>query len=163
MIGRGRTSLGGQTLEDVIRAIRLAGFVECDFKELTRSNDDMFDNDERLIVKNTPYTTVFGTRGRREYFLQSPEWTGELECKFQGGGGSTDEKMVYVTETLRRTALERLVIVYGGPYWIKKERGKAIIRWLKQEAKSMKHVHGKELLVFTLDEFLNWVQRTWGQ
>ena len=161
MAGKGRTSLGGQTLEDVIRSITLVGFVEVTPKERENARHDMFTEQSRLLVKNAPYTTMFGTPGRREYFIESAEWSGELECKFQNGGGSVDEKMVYISETLKRTSLERLAVVYGGQYWLKKKRGIAIIEWLKQEAVSISHQYKKELLVLTLDDFIVWVARTW--
>ena len=163
MAGKGRTSMGGQTLEDVIRSMRLVGFVECSSAELAKANNDMFAEQQRLLVTNMAYTTIFGTKGRREYHIQSPEWTGELECKFQNTGGSVDEKMVYVTETLKRTSLQRLVIVYGGAYWLKQSRGKAIIAWLKTEAAAMQHTYRKELKVLSLDGFITWVNRIWGR
>lgn len=160
MAGKNKTSFGGQTLEDVIRCVRLVGFVECKAKELENATNGMFPT-ERVLIRNMPYTTIFGTQGRREYFLQSHEWTGELECKFQNSGGSVDEKAVYVAETLKRTALKRLAFVYGGTYWTKAPRGQAIIQWLLQEAKAIQHTQQKELLVFTLDQFIAWVQKTW--
>ena len=159
--GGGRTSLGGQTLEAVIRCIRLVGFIECTARELRKSRYDMFSEHQRLLVANMPYTTIFGTPGRREYFIQSDEWTGELECKFQNTGGSVDEKMAYIAETLKRTELNRLAVVYGGLFWTEEFRGKAIIEWMKREAVLIRETHDKELLVMTLDEFIKWVQKTW--
>ena len=168
MTGRGkskrggrRTSLGGKALEDVVRCIRLVGFVECKASELTKSKQDMFQESQRLLIANMPYTTIFGTKGRREYFIQSDEWTGELECKFQNDGGSVDEKMVYISETLKRTSLTRIAIVYGGEFWTNNKRAKAIIQWMKTEAESICESTGKELLIFDLDGFIKWVQRTW--
>jgi len=161
MAGKAKSSFGGQTLENVIQALKLVGFVACTAKELDKANSDMFPS-QRLLVTNASYTTIFGTRGRREYFLQSPEWTGELECKFQNSGGSVDEKMVYVTETLKRTPLTRLALVYGGVYWSGEARGQAIVKWLKNEAKSLRHTHRKELLVMTIDEFIEWARKTWN-
>jgi hypothetical protein len=158
--GKAKASFGGQTLENVIRAIKLVGFVEIKAKELAKAQSDMFPS-ERLLVRRSPYTTIFGTQGWREYFLHSKEWSGELECKFQNGGGSVDEKMVYVTETLKRTTLPRLALVYGGEYWTKESRGQAIIVWMKEEAKALRHTHQKELLVMTLDEFIDWAGKTW--
>jgi hypothetical protein len=157
----GRTSLGGQTLEAVIRCIRLVGFTECTAKELRESRNDIFAEKQRLLVSHMPYTTIFGTQGRREYFIQSDEWTGELECKFQNTSGSVDEKMAYITETLKRTDLTRLAVVYGGIFWTEQLRGKAIIEWMKRESELIRQSHNKELLVMTLDEFIQWVQKTW--
>jgi len=159
--GKGRTSFGGQALEGVIRAIKLVGFIECSARELNAANNDMFRKDHRILVSNMPYKTIFGTPGRREYFLQSPEWSGELECKFQNAGGSVDEKMVYVAETLKRTPLDRLALVYGGAYWTKQKRGQAVIQWLRDEALAINHTCQKELLVMTLDEFIAWAGRIW--
>jgi len=161
MTGRGKTSFGGQTLEQVIRCIRLVGFSECKASELAKAKTDMFAQHPRMLIANMPYTTIFGTKGRREYFIQSDEWEGELECKFQNIGGSVDEKMVYITETLKRTNLERLAVIYGGAFWKNEQRGQAVIQWMKDESERIRVDSGKELLVFDLDGFIKWVERTW--
>jgi len=163
MISRGRTSLGGQTLEQVIKALRLVDFEVMPMKEYRKLVQGNLFAPTRLLVQNHPYTTIFGTPGRREYYIISSQWTGELECKFQNQGGSVDEKMVYIAETLKRTALDRLAVVYGGAFWTKQKRGQAVIKWMKAETKAIRHTYGKELLVMDFDQFLTWVKRTWGR
>ncbi len=163
MSGGRKTSHGGQVLEQVIGALKLRYFAirshdpnESDKKGLFEKQS----SSERWLIKNYPYTTIFGTRGKREWFLESPEWTGQLECKFQNVGGSVDEKMVYLVETLCRTPIDSLALVYGGRYWTEETRGRAVIDWLKSESLSVQHHYGKHLLVFDMDTFFDWVGRT---
>ena len=163
MSGGRKTSHGGQILEQVIGALKLRGFAIRPFDPNERNDVGLFRNEtcqKRWLVKNYPYTTIFGTPGRREWFLESPEWAGQLECKFQNCGGSVDEKVVYLVETLCRTSISSLAVVHGGRYWLEETRGKAIIAWLKHEAESVKHHYGKSLLIFNMDTFFDWVGRT---
>ena len=161
MSGGGRTSLGGKVLENVIRSMKLRGFTMCSPDELHTARSDMFSDTPRMLVKNYPYVTLFGTQGRREYYICSREWEGQLECKFQNTGGSVDEKMVYLTETLRRSSgTTGMVLVYGGEYWTAKDRGRSVIEWVKKEARNIKREGGKDFLCFDFDEFLDWVGKT---
>jgi hypothetical protein len=161
MVGGRRTSFGGKLLESVIGALTLKGLVECPYREYKKHRGGLFDTPEqRLLISNYAYTTIFGTPGRREYYIITPEWTGELECKFQNGGGSVDEKILYVAETLRRGNEDHLVIVHGGEYWEDK-RGKQVMDWAKREAKILQSEYGKELLVFNVPTFFRWANRTW--
>jgi len=161
MVGGRRTSFGGKLLESVIGALTLKGLTECPYREYRQHQGDMFDTaNERLLISNYPYTTIFGTPGRREYYIKSPEWQGELECKFQNTGGSTDEKMLYVAETLRRGDEDHLVVVHGGDWWEDK-RGKHIIKWMKRESESLRDQYGKQLVVLDVPGFFKWANKTW--
>lgn len=162
MAGGKKTSHGGQVLEQVIGALKLRRFAIRSFdpRENEEGGLDFENGSQRWLIRNYPYTTIFGTPGRREWFLDAPEWTGQLECKFQNSGGSVDEKMVYLVETLCRSQITSLALVHGGRYWTEENRGRAIIGWLKAEAESVKHRYGKSLIVLDLDGFFNWVGRT---
>lgn len=157
-----KTSFGGKSLETVIGYLKLKHFRMTTHEEFTRKSRDLLSNGgDRWLVKNVPYTTLFRTPGRREYYVHSTEWCGEIECKFQNVGGSVDEKMVYVTETLKRTDLHNLFVVYGGEYW-NSGCGAAIIEWLATEAELIgTEFEDKELLVGTLDQFIDWSNSTW--
>lgn len=147
----------------MIGSLKLRRFTIRSFDPEQKTPGGLFkteDETNRWLVKNYPYKTIFGTPGRREWFLESPEWTGQLECKFQNSGGSVDEKVVYLVETLCRTPITALALVYGGMYWTQETRGKAIVEWLKNEAVSIRHRCGKSLLVFDLNGFFDWVGRT---
>ena len=155
-----RQSFGGKTLEDVIRCLKLKRFTIITHADFIKRRRDLLSKDtDRWLVKNLPYTTIYGTPGRREYFVETEEWSGQLECKYQNVGGSVDEKMVYVTETLRRTDVKSLMLVYAGQYW-SRGRGAAIIRWLYDEQINLAR-EGKCLAVATLDEFIDWANATW--
>lgn len=158
MAGGKATSHGGQVLEQVIQALTLRKFVIRPYSD--GGGEQLFaDAKSRWLIKNYPYHTLFGTPGRREWFLESPEWTGQLECKFQNSGGSVDEKMVYLVETLRRSDIRALALVYAGNYWSNESRGKAIVEWLQREATAIRHQYQKELLVLNMTGFFHWVKR----
>ena len=156
MGGGNRTSHGGQVLENIIQAMQLRDFAVISAEEFNRPCLEQ--QHQRLLVKNWPYTTIFGTQGRREYYIHSPEFRGQLECKFQSSSGSTDEKMILISETLRRTEETGMVLVYAGQWW-KEARGKKIIDWMKREAKTFDGT-GKQFLVLDIDNFICWVRRT---
>lgn len=92
-----------------------------------------------------------------EYWLNSPEFTGRLECKFQTQGGSTDEKLPMILETAREKEWQT-VVVFGGPYWLQATRGQAAVEWLKRKAEEL---DGDRLQPFLFDEFIDWVSNTW--
>ena len=68
--------------------------------------------------------------------------------------------MVYLVETLCRTPMKCLAVVYGGCYWTGEKRGKAIIAWLKNEATSIERNFGKTLVVFDMNSFFKWAEDT---
>jgi len=157
-MSRAKTSFGGESLEAVIRALQMRDFTLASYQEFTEAKRTFF-HEPRWLVERYPYKTLFGTQGRREYWISSNEWTGQLECKFQNVSGSVDEKMVYLSETLRRSGEERLAVVYGGAYW-KDKRGARVIEWMRNESLSLKRC-GKELLILNLDQFIGWCCKTW--
>ena len=157
-----RTSFGGSILEAAIRALRMKRFSVVSHDEYTTAKGDLFSGQgSRWLVKHYPYETIFGTPGRREYYIASAEWSGQLECKFQNGSGSVDEKMVYISETLRRTDERALALVYAGKYWTDKDRGASVIQWMRAEATRIRDC-GKQLLVFDMDQFIEWANETWS-
>lgn len=54
----------------------------------------------RVVVKNYPYTTIYGSKGRSEFVLidrtVTPERRVRIEAKWQSKPGSVDEKLPYV-------------------------------------------------------------------
>ena len=156
--GKKGTSYGGSVLEKVIGSLVLVGFEKMNFEE---ANSCGLFTCDRVLISNYPYTTIFGTPGKREYFIQSAEWSGQLECKYQDFSGSTDEKMVYISETLKRTDVKNLALVYEGKHWTHSDRGRAIITWLSDESRSLAHQYGKSLLVMDYNAFIKWAHSIW--
>lgn len=161
MTGGRRTSFGGQVLEAVVPALKLRNFQMCSWKEYNSSKNDLFGNGAlRLLIEHYPYTTIYGTPGRREYFISSVEWSGQLECKYQNVSGSTDEKLPYLLETLRATDVSGLVVIFAGRFYSKTQRGRGAVDWLKKQAVLLPEE--KELHVFTISEFINWAKAVWS-
>ena len=110
--------------------------------------------EDRVLVKDAPYLTVYGTTGRSE-FLAHDYLLGlsvRIECKWQGVPGSVDEKFPYIFMNATDTMKENeIVIILGG-----NGAKSAAKRWLKDAAKSSKVPQGKTIHVFSLEEFTDW-------
>lgn len=148
-----RSTYGGQLLEQVVSCLSLLGFQEVHRKDAT-----LF---ERRIIKNWPYTTIYGTPGRREWCVFTRTEAIPIECKFQDGGGSVDEKMPYIARSFIEHDDQEMFVVFAGPYWMR-GRGAKAVEWLRKESRQIKRLHGKTLRVFFLDDFLSHVKNRWG-
>jgi hypothetical protein len=160
MSGGRRTKHGGRMLEEIIRSLTLKDFSRRSYSEYKKEFGGLFPPEARLLIERYPYPTMFGTKGYREYYLATKEWSGQLECKYQNESGSVDEKLVYVTETFRRDKEPAMAIVYGGDYW-ESGRGRSVIQWLRQESVALHHTHNKDLRVHNTTQFYAWVKKTW--
>jgi len=103
-----------------------------------------------LLLKNVPYTSVYGGRSRGEFVLSmdgKPDV--RIECRFQKSSGSVDEKLPFLFETA--VAFEEnivILLVEGDGY------RKGAKPWLKNKCNSVLH---KKILMLNLDEFKLWV------
>lgn len=119
-----------------------------------------------LLVLRQPYTTIYGTRGHREFLLQLNRRsqiyihdddgmirTG-IEFKHQDVAGSVDEKLPYIIENFIESEppLRNLWIVLTGSYW-KSGRGASAHRYLIRKANAFNPAV-KHLDVFMEDEVI---------
>lgn len=142
-----RKNTGGALFEQAISMLEVAGFYRVHWKE---ARDTMFD---KVIVEHYPYKTIYGTRGRHEWAIITRSSSCFIECKFQDGGGSVDEKLPYMLESFKSSTawqpyplIKNWIIAFEGPYW-RKGRGAAGVEWLKGRA--AKFSSSRKTLVIT--------------
>lgn len=145
----------GQALESIIETT-LAGRGFSAVNYLTwRQNPDAHSAD--VLLKNVPYTTVYGTQGRTEFVLKSTRLPGpiRIEAKWQQTPGSTDERLPYLYLNASRfdTMPEaHVIIVIDGQGW----RAGAL-NWLRKTAQIAPE--GKQIKVMNLQQFVSWANQ----
>jgi hypothetical protein len=158
MATRRHTASGG-TLESTIKGVMSSkGFrvvKYCDWKKRPTAYGD------ELLLTTVPYDTIYGEKGRTEFLLISAKYkiTARIECKWQQGSGSVDEKLPYLylncIETMPET---HIIIVIDGRGW-----KAGAIPWLKDAVTKKKYTTApstKVIEVFSLSEFMAWANTT---
>lgn len=107
-----------------------------------------------VLVKNAPFTTVYGSQGHTEFVVKSPRLNGDIriEAKWQQTPGSVDEKLPYLyLNASRFDAMPEahVIIVIDGAGW-----REGALAWLRQAAQTPPP--GKRIDVFDLAQFLAW-------
>ena len=133
--------------------------LECDFRDILVKNNfitmlyrdfsKIKNKNENYLVKNIPYITIYGTKGRSEFLIYSNKYSlnHRVECKEQNVGGSVDEKLPYLLHNCLETFEEKNIIIIHRGNGFKK----GAIDWLKNKAIENKSI--KNIEVFTLQEF----------
>lgn len=140
----------GQFLESIVhREFSARGYI-------IRSHGDDADNLDmfasKIVVRNVPYTSLYGCTSRSEFVVTEFNRKVRIECRWQESSGSVDEKYPY----LLRNAIEcmpesEILILLGG----NGARNEAV-SWLKREAGK---VTAKRIFVLNINEFPQWVRR----
>jgi len=115
-----------------------------------------------LLLKNVPYTTLYGSRGYTEFLLRSSKYNLEtrIECKWQQKAGSVDEKLPYTYLNCVEAVPEDdvIILVDGGGF------RDGSISWLRQAAANRLHVPtgkpNKIVRVMSTTEFMTWANNT---
>lgn len=142
----------GNLLESTVEnAFAERGFTILAFREYEKRG---MPRDGDYLVKNVPYTSIYGHKGKTEFLALSAARNLEarIECKWQQVSGSVDEKFPYLFENCKIMP-EPLVIVLldGGGY---KPEAR---RWLRNAAATCTE---KNILVLDLTGFLRWANTT---
>ncbi|MGF1535329.1 MAG: PD-(D/E)XK nuclease superfamily protein [Elainellaceae cyanobacterium] len=114
-----------------------------------------------LLLKNVPYTTIYGQRGYTEFLVKSERFglNTRIECKWQQSSGSVDEKLPYLYLNCVEAMPEDDIIVIAGGGGMKP----GAIPWLRTAVAQGKYrspgAARKNIQVFSLEEFLAWANR----
>ncbi len=114
---------------------------------------------KELLLKNVPYETIYGHRGKTEFLILSERYGLKIrvECKWQQSSGSVDEKFPYVylncVEKMPEATI--FIVVDGGG------AKSGAVAWLRQACASRLFLDGRDaasktIQVFSLMEFLVW-------
>lgn len=116
------------------------------FKQWITDATSIAGTNNGLLLKNVPYTTIYGSNGYGEFVLTRDKYKDiRIECRTQHVPGSVDEKLPYLFETA--LAFEErivLLVLEGNGY---KNGAK---EWLKSQAYATRH---KDIRVFSFADF----------
>ncbi len=171
-----RANKSGQILEGVVRST-LAGPQAFGFEVFTHlAYEGALEKNaplpSRYLVKNPPYETIYGTRGKTEFRLHctnvaptkifpvSGEFVCRLECKYQATAGSVDEKFPYLYLSCVEAMPEKNIIILMEA---KGARAQAV-KWLTDAVLQQKYDPAKSkcIVVLTIAEFIAWSNDAFG-
>lgn len=154
----GLANSSGNTLEQTIIAVFYSKkFDIATWKDL-RERPDNYGSD--LLIKNVPYTSIYGHQGRSEFVAVSKRYDLNLriECKWQQSNGSVDEKFPYLyLNCVERMPEDMIFIILGGG-----GAKPGAVSWLKDAAKKGLYLpaDSKKLIrVMSIEDFVVWANR----
>lgn len=112
-------------------------------------------NISRYVIRNAPYTTIYGEVGRTEFLIVDKNRHVRVEAKYQASQGSVDEKYPYMllNGIYAYPEKEIIFVIDGGGYkpgalkWLKKSIEN---NWLDFKG------NDKDIKLMNIAEFLNW-------
>ncbi|MDA8168719.1 MAG: hypothetical protein M0Z59_03345 [Nitrospiraceae bacterium] len=154
-----QANVSGKLLERTVKEVFLSkGFQLVPYSEW-KKNPEKFGNE--LLLTRIPFVTIYKHPGHTEFLAVSQKYNFKIriECKWQQAAGSVDEKLPYLyLNCIEAMPEEKIIIIIdgGGP-----KRGS--IEWLKNSAKQNRYNKTgipKDILVFSLTEFMAWSNKT---
>lgn len=149
----------GDMLETVVISIlQSKGFRVISFKE----SQSFADIGEELLIKNVPFTTIYGHPGKTEFLLSSKKHNlkTRIECKWQQVAGSVDEKFPYLYLNCIEAIPENDILILIDGAGAKK----GSLQWLKDATKNKLYVSEKSkhknIQIMTTAEFIIWANET---
>ncbi len=151
-----RANIHGSVLENLVfSTLEPHGFELVRYPAYKKKPDGF---GEELLIKNVPYTTVYGGRGYTEFLLISKkhDLTIRIECKWQQGPGSVDEKLPYTYLSCVEAAPEDdVIILIDGPGF-----RPGSVEWLRRIVTERKYITeeqaNKNIKVMNMGEFVAW-------
>jgi hypothetical protein len=157
----GRTVENGKTLENIVlKTLESKGFTTIAYKDYIK-NKDKYNN---VLIKNAPYTTIYGHKGKTEFLLisRTNDLSIRIECKWQQVPGSVDEKFPYLYLNCINAIPEKQIFI------ILEGKGAKVgsIEWLKKACKEKLYAENdssdKKISVMNLPEFIIWANSTFS-
>lgn len=115
-----------------------------------------------LVLKNTPYDSMYGHVARSEYVVKSLVYPDlKIECRWQQVSGSVDEKFPYLyLNSLRSTEDNIILLIDGDGYKYE------ALEWLKYVVSNKLQLgtnvpHTKNIQVMNLSEFVIFFNNTY--
>jgi len=145
-----RANKAGKKLEElVIAEFAKRGIYSVTYKEWLSNKST------NVLVKNVPYVTIYGRRGRSEFVLVREGFPDvRIECRSQQVAGSVDEKLPYLFNNAVACKEHVVLLVVEGEGFKKGAKG-----WLSDQAASIRH---KNIHVHSFAEFQDWVEGVFG-
>jgi hypothetical protein len=155
----GQANKTGGVLEGlVIGTLSAHGFAPIRFSDYAKS-PEKFGNE--VLLRNAPYTTLYGGRGYTEFLLVSQKYDlrTRIECKWQQKAGSVDEKLPYLyLSCVHCVPEDHIIILIDGAGF-----REGAVQWLRSAAAERRYMpghEGKRIVVMGSTEFLTWCNET---
>lgn len=145
-----RANRAGKGLEDAVEiCVKQYGFEPIFYREWI--NSKVGTSERGVLLKNVPYTNVYGGSSRGEFLLSGAGIKDtRIECRLQNVSGSVDEKFPYLFENAKAFEERDVILVVEGDGY---KRGAK--SWLRSQAASIKY---KDIKVLSLTEFTEWAE-----
>ncbi len=149
---------GGMLETVVVSVLESKGFQLISYKDYRVSPD----SSEELLIKNMPFTTIYGHPGMTEFLLKSKKYNLQMriECKWQQVAGSVDEKFPYLYLNCIEAMPENDILILVDGTGAKK----GSLQWLKDACKNKLYVSDrnkfKNIQVMSTTEFIKWANVT---
>lgn len=155
-----KTNITGNQLEVAVQTVLSNKGFEIEMYRKWEKNKENYGKE--LLLKNVPFTTIYGHGGNTEFLLISEKHKirMRIECKWQQSAGSVDEKLPYLyLNTIEAMPEKNIMILIDGDGF--KTGAKT---WLRNAVKEKLYTTDKnndtEVLVFSLAEFFTWANNT---
>lgn len=100
------------------------------------------------LIKNVPYTNIYGSTSRTEFMIVAGNKKIRIECKWQQSSGSVDEKFPYMFECLLNVEEDVIILLDGNGY------RKSARDWLIHKCMGITR---KSMRVMNISEFIAWM------
>lgn len=75
-------------------------------------------SNNKIINRNKPYTTIYGHKGKTEFYLQDGAREIRIECKFQDVAGSKIEALPYLyLNAVESFPEDEIILLFAGNYY----------------------------------------------
>ena len=156
----GLANKSGSVLEGIVKgALVPHGFSVVQNRDLAKLSPD---DSSELLIKNAPYTTLYGSKGKTEFLLKSKKYDLEvrIECKWQQSSGSVDEKLphLYLSAVDAIPEDDVIILIDGNGFRT------GAIAWLRNAVENRLYIseekHQKNIMVMNATEFMTWANNT---
>lgn len=155
-----KTNITGTQLEKAVQTVLLAKGFEIEMYRKWEINPEKYGKE--LLLKNVPFTTIYGHGGNTEFLLISEKYNLRIriECKWQQSAGSVDEKLPYLyLNTIEAMPEKDIMILIDGDGF--KAGAKTWLRSaVKEKLYTDENSKDKNVMVFSLAEFFTWANNT---
>ena len=156
----GLANKSGSVLEGIVTgALGPHGFKTVNNKDLDKTPEI---DKEEILIKNAPYTTLYGSKGKTEFLLKSKKYGLEvrIECKWQQSAGSVDEKLphLYLSAVEAIPENDVIILIDGNGF------RDGAISWLRNAVDNRLYITEdtikKNVMMMSATDFLTWANNT---
>ncbi len=155
-------NITGNQLEIAVQTVLLNKGFEIEMYRKWERNPENYGKE--LLLKNVPFTTIYGHKGNTEFLLLSKKYNLRIriECKWQQSAGSVDEKLPYLyLNTIEAMPEKDIMILIDGDGFKKGAK-----EWLRNAVKEKLYTTAENndtnVKVFSLSEFFTWANNTFS-